>query len=173
MIELQNITKDFKVYTKYPGLAGAFKGLFSRKYTVKRAVDNMSFIIPDGEIVGYIGPNGAGKSTTIKMMTGILVPTGGTCVVNGLVPYVNRKMNAKNIGVVFGQRTQLWWDLPLSETYHVLKEIYEVSDDDYKERSFDRYLLRPINPLFHMCAENIMLMPDGVGELVTGIIITV
>lgn len=134
MIELQNVTKDFKVYTKYPGLSGAIKGLFSRKFTVKRAVNDISFTIPDGEIVGYIGANGAGKSTTIKIMSGILVPTSGKCAVNGIVPYEQRKLNAKNIGVVFGQRTQLWWDLPLSETYTVLKEIYEITDDDFTER---------------------------------------
>ncbi len=97
-------------------------------------MDDVSLAIQKGEIVGYIGSNGAGKSTTIKMMSGILTPTSGNCLVNGLEPYRNRKKNAKNIGVVFGQRTQLWWDLPLSETYTVLKEIYDVSDDDYQER---------------------------------------
>lgn len=142
MITLNNITKEFKVYKKHPGLSGAIKGLFSREHTIKRAVDNISFSIPEGEVIGYIGANGAGKSTTIKIMTGILVPTSGDCTVNGIVPYENRKLNAKNIGVVFGQRTQLWWDLPLSETYTVLKEIYEVSDSDYKERmAFFREML--------------------------------
>ena len=87
-------------------------------------------VIQDGEIVGYIGSNGAGKSTTIKMMTGILSPTYGKCLVNGIDPNKNRKENAKNIGVVFGQRTQLWWDLPLSESFTILKEIYNVSDED-------------------------------------------
>ncbi|HEX3022390.1 MAG TPA: ATP-binding cassette domain-containing protein, partial [Lachnospiraceae bacterium] len=87
-----------------------------------------------GEMVGYIGSNGAGKSTSIKMMTGIVTPTSGRCVVNGIVPYENREQNASNIGVVFGQRTQLWWDLPLSETFSVLKEIYNVSDADFTER---------------------------------------
>ena len=97
-------------------------------------MDNVSFAIKEGEMVGYIGSNGAGKSTTIKMMSGILTPTSGSCLVNGLEPYKERKKNAKNIGVVFGQRTQLWWDLPLGETYTVLKEIYEVSDQDFAER---------------------------------------
>jgi ABC-2 type transport system ATP-binding protein len=100
----------------------------------KLAVDDISFTIEEGEIVGYIGSNGAGKSTTIKMMTGILTPSKGQCLVNGVDPSRDRMTNAKNIGVVFGQRTQLWWDLPLSESYTILKEIYDVSDEDYAER---------------------------------------
>lgn len=134
MIEVNHICKEFISAKKYPGLKGALKGLFSREKTCKVAVDDISFRIGKGEIVGYIGSNGAGKSTTIKMMTGILTPTKGTCRVNGIEPYKNRKKNAKNIGVVFGQRTQLWWDLPLSESFTILKEIYDVSDEDYRER---------------------------------------
>lgn len=134
VIELSNVSKQF-VSTKHePGWRGAVKGLFTKEKVTKTAVDDVSLAIQKGEIVGYIGSNGAGKSTTIKMMSGILTPTSGNCLVNGLEPYRNRKKNAKNIGVVFGQRTQLWWDLPLSETYTVLKEIYDVSDDDYQER---------------------------------------
>jgi len=105
--------------------------LFKREYTTLNAVDNVSFAIEQGEIIGYIGSNGAGKSTTIKMMTGILTPTDGTILVDGRVPYENRIENAKNIGVVFGQKTQLWWDLPLGETYGILKEIYQVPDEMY------------------------------------------
>lgn len=134
MIHVENMTKEFVTTKKYPGFKGAVKGLFTREKVKKIAVDNVSFHIDKGEIVGYIGSNGAGKSTTIKMMTGILVPTKGSCTVNGLTPYEDRMENAKNIGVVFGQRTQLWWDLPLSETFEVLKEVYSVSDEDYKER---------------------------------------
>lgn len=134
MIEVKNICKDFVSPKKYPGLKGAIKGLFSSEKVVKKAVNDISFTIKDGEIVGYIGSNGAGKSTTIKMMTGILKPTRGQCIINGVDPSKKRKENAQNIGVVFGQRTQLWWDLPLSESYTILKEIYNVSDDDYKER---------------------------------------
>lgn len=134
MIEVSNIGKDFVSPKKYPGLKGAIKGLFSREKVVKRAVEDISFTIQDGEIVGYIGSNGAGKSTTIKMMTGILSPTYGKCLVNGIDPNKKRKENAQNIGVVFGQRTQLWWDLPLSESFTILKEIYNVSDEDYEER---------------------------------------
>ena len=134
MIELKNVSKEFVSPKKYPGLKGAIKGLFSNEKVRKVAVDDISFTIADGEIVGYIGSNGAGKSTTIKMMTGILNPTSGTCLVNGIDPSKNRKENAQKIGVVFGQRTQLWWDLPLSESFTILKEIYDVSDEDYKNQ---------------------------------------
>lgn len=134
MIQVEHIEKEFVSPKKYPGLKGAIKGLFSNEKVHKLAVDDISFTIDDGEIVGYIGSNGAGKSTTIKMMTGILTPTKGKCLIHGVDPNRERMVNAKNIGVVFGQRTQLWWDLPLSESYTILKEIYDVSDEDYRER---------------------------------------
>lgn len=155
MIEVKNITKEFISPKKYPGLKGAIKGLFSNEKEHKLAVDNLSFTIQEGEIVGYIGSNGAGKSTTIKMMTGILTPTRGVCLVNGVDPSHDRKKNAKNIGVVFGQRTQLWWDLPLSESFTILKEIYNVSDSAYQERmnflnhvlELDTFWTRPVRNL--------------------------
>ncbi|MFA9377919.1 MAG: ATP-binding cassette domain-containing protein [Lachnotalea sp.] len=134
MIEVSNLSKDFKTAKKYPGFKGTVRALFSNETMIKKAVTDVSFHIDKGEMVGYIGSNGAGKSTTIKMMTGILVPTQGECLVNGIEPYKNRTQNAKQIGVVFGQRTQLWWDLPLCETFTVLKEIYQVSDQDFKQR---------------------------------------
>lgn len=134
LIELNHVRKEFVTAKHYPGFKGAVRGLFSKETVTKTAVDDISFAIREGEMVGYIGSNGAGKSTTIKMMSGILTPTSGTCVVNGLEPYRERKKNARNIGVVFGQRTQLWWDLPLGETYTVLKEIYEVGGRDFAER---------------------------------------
>ena len=134
MIEVKNVSKEFVSPKKYPGLKGAIKGLFSNEKVSKIAVDDISFSIKKGEIVGYIGSNGAGKSTTIKMMTGILTPTRGECLVDGLNPSENRKENAQNIGVVFGQRTQLWWDLPLSESFTILKEIYDVSDEMYQSQ---------------------------------------
>lgn len=155
MIKVENITKEFKSNKKYPGFRGAIKSFFSTEYIIKRAVDDISFSIEDGEIVGYIGANGAGKSTTIKMMTGILTPTSGKITVDGLVPYEKRKENAKRIGVVFGQKTQLWWDLPLSETFTLLKEIYEVSNKDFNERmaflnstlSLEDFMLTPVRSL--------------------------
>lgn len=134
MIHINNLTKDFKKTIKDPGLIGSVKSLFNPKTEIVRAVDNISFEVEDGEMLGFIGPNGAGKSTTIKMMTGILTPTSGTCEINGFIPSKDRKKYVKRIGVVFGQRTQLWWDLPLRETYSVLKEIYEVPEDRFKKR---------------------------------------
>uniref|UniRef100_UPI002ED78A0D ABC transporter ATP-binding protein n=1 Tax=Proteiniclasticum sediminis TaxID=2804028 RepID=UPI002ED78A0D len=155
VIEVQNLTKSFRMNKKYPGFRGALKSFFSTEYTLKTAVDNISFTIQDGEIVGYIGANGAGKSTTIKMMTGILTPTSGEVRVNGVVPYEDRQKNARDIGVVFGQKTQLWWDLPLSETFTLLRDIYEVSPQDFEERmafldevlELKEFLLTPVRAL--------------------------
>lgn len=155
MIKVENLSKEFKSNKKYPGFKGAIKSFFSREYIIKKAVDNISFEIEDGEIVGYIGANGAGKFTTIKMMTGILSPSSGTISINGLIPYEDREKNAKDIGVVFGQRTQLWWDLPLSETFSLLKDIYDVNDKDYKERmeflnevlEINEFILSPVRTL--------------------------
>lgn len=132
IITLENITKEFKVLNRREGLKGTFLDLFSRNYNYIKAVDNISMEIMPGEIIGYLGPNGAGKSTTIKMMTGILEPTSGKITVNGRIPYINRVKNAENIGVVFGQRTQLWWALPAIESFKILKEIYRINDTVYK-----------------------------------------
>lgn len=155
MIKVENLSKEFKISKKYPGFKGALRSFFSTEYTIKKAVDDISFEINDGEIVGYIGANGAGKSTTIKMMTGILTPSSGRIIVDGVVPYENREKNAKNIGVVFGQKTQLWWDLPVSETFLLLKDIYGVSDEEYEERmnyfkeilGLDEFFLSPVRTL--------------------------
>ena len=155
MIRVENLTKEFKINKKYPGFKGAIKSFFSTEHITKRAVDDISFEINDGEIVGYIGANGAGKSTTIKMMTGILTPTSGKVTVNGITPYENREKNAKNIGVVFGQKTQLWWDLPISETFSLLKDIYDISDNDFEERmnffkkvlGLEEFFLNPVRTL--------------------------
>ena len=157
VIELKNVRKELVSTKHYPGFKGAVKGLFTKEKETKVAVDDVSFSIREGEMVGYIGSNGAGKSTTIKMMSGILTPTGGTCLVNGIEPYKNRKVNAKNIGVVFGQRTQLWWDLPLSETYTVLKEIYEVSDEDFKERMNFFYEVLELKDFIHSSVRTLSL----------------
>lgn len=141
MIEVNNLRKEFTTYKTQAGFKGAVKSLFNREVQTKVAVEDVSFNVGKGEIIGYLGPNGAGKSTTIKMITGILSPSSGKCLINGIVPYENRKENAKQIGVVFGQRTQLWWDLPLTETFSILKKIYKVDDREFKTR-FD--LLREI-----------------------------
>lgn len=134
MIEVKDLTKEFKKPIRKEGVIGMFTTLFSRKYETKVAVDHINFTINDGEIVGYIGSNGAGKSTSIKMMCGILTPSSGSVYIDGIEPNKKRKTVASKIGVVFGQKTQLWWDIPLIESFKVLKEVYQVSDSDYKER---------------------------------------
>ncbi len=132
-IVMNGIVKEFKVLNRREGLKGSLMDLFSRDYRTVTAVDNISVEIPRGQIVGYLGPNGAGKSTTIKMMTGVLEPTAGTILVNGVVPYKNRAKNSQDIGVVFGQRSQLWWALPLIESLKLLKDIYQIPDEQYHE----------------------------------------
>ena len=148
-IVMKNVVKEFKVLNRHEGLKGSIKDLFSRDYKTVTAVDNISVNIKEGEIVGYLGPNGAGKSTTIKMMTGVLEPTRGEIFVNGNVPYKNRTRNAENIGVVFGQRSQLWWSLPLIESFKLLKEIYMIPTSDY-DRMLELYReLADIESLLH------------------------
>lgn len=149
IIEIKNISKEFKVLNRHEGLKGSFKDLFSRDYKIVHAVDNISMCISQGEIVGYLGPNGAGKSTTIKMMTGVLEPTSGEILVNGNVPYRDRVKNAQDIGVVFGQRSQLWWSLPLVESFKLLKDIYQIPDDNYNSIMKLYKSLVDIEPLLH------------------------
>ena len=149
VIELKNITKEFKVLNHREGLKGSIRDLFSRDYKIVKAVDNVSLNVKQGEIVGYLGPNGAGKSTTIKMMTGVLEPSEGELLINGRIPYKDRSKNAHDIGVVFGQRSQLWWSLPLIESYKLLKDIYMISDKDYKEIMDFYESIIDIKPLLH------------------------
>lgn len=134
MIELENVTKTYKVSKRDAGIKNAFKSYFKREYTEVKALENISFKINEGEMVGYIGPNGAGKSTTIKIMCGILTPDSGNCIVNGMVPYKDRKEYVKNIGVVFGNRSGLWWDVPVEDSFELLKEIYNIPDEKYKKQ---------------------------------------
>ena len=155
MIYVDNLRKEFKKVIKEPGLKGSVKSLFSPKKEIITAVDSVSFDVDRGEILGFIGPNGAGKSTVIKMLTGILTPTSGMCRINGKIPQEDRKNYVREIGVVFGQRTQLWWDLALRETYAVLKEIYEVPDEQYHKRmaflnevlELDDFITSPVRTL--------------------------
>jgi ABC-type uncharacterized transport system, ATPase component len=156
-IEIKNISKEFKVLNHREGLKGSIMDLFSRDYKTVTAVDNISIKIPSGQIVGYLGPNGAGKSTTIKMMTGVLEPTRGDITVNGCVPYKNRTKNAENIGVVFGQRSQLWWALPLIESFNLLKDIYLIPDKDFKEMMELYRSLVDIEPLLHKTVRQMSL----------------
>ncbi|WP_099204721.1 ABC transporter ATP-binding protein [Scatolibacter rhodanostii] len=131
-ISVKNVSKTFKIAKSKPGILGSLSSLFHREYEYKEAVKNISFELEKGEIVGYIGPNGAGKSTTIKMLSGILTPTAGSIEVNGIIPYNERKRNAARIGVVFGQRSQLYWDLPIEDTFEVYKKMYKIDDNTYK-----------------------------------------
>ncbi len=149
IIQIKHVVKEFKVLNRHEGLKGSLKDLFSRDYKIVRAVDDVTMDIGQGEIVGYLGPNGAGKSTTIKMMTGVLKPTSGEIRVNGVIPYDNRAAGAQEIGVVFGQRTQLWWALPLVESFKILKDIYRISDSDYDDMIELFRSLVDIEPLLH------------------------
>lgn len=132
IVETRDLRKVFRTRKRSQGTLGALRSFFSRGYDERVAVDDVTFSLEPGELVGYIGPNGAGKSTTIKMLTGILVPTSGEVRVAGLVPWKHRKENARNIGVIFGQRSQLYWDLPLVESFELLRAIYGVPQDQYR-----------------------------------------
>ncbi len=155
IIRADRLTKTFRTRRRKDGVIGTLTSLFSREYDDKVAVRDVSFELAAGELVGYIGPNGAGKSTTIKMLTGILVPSSGTCAVNGIVPWQDRAANGRQIGVVFGQRTQLYWDLPLRESYQLLRAIYGIPDEIYERnmREFtallglDEFIRTPVRQL--------------------------
>lgn len=142
LIEAENVNKTFRVYQQGEGILGYLKSFVSRDYDEIHAVKDLDLEIESGEMVGYIGANGAGKSTTVKMLTGIMKPSSGRIEVDGRNPNRERKKNAMGIGVVFGQKTQLWWDLPVKESFRLLKEIYEVEDEDYHDRldEFDEVL---------------------------------
>ena len=133
IITVEHLSKHFKVYKRRTGFWGNLSSTVSRQHDIVKAVDDVNFSLERGELVGYIGANGAGKSTTIKMLTGILVPTSGHIDVMGLTPYRQRKENTRRIGVVFGQRTQLWWDLPVIDSFELLKHIYEIPQNLYKQ----------------------------------------
>ena len=138
IIRVDRLVKTFRSPKRHSGRLGSLRTLFTREYVETPAVDGISFTVEPGELIGYIGPNGAGKSTTIKMLTGILVPTSGEIQVAGLVPWRRREENALNIGVVFGQRSQLWWDLPLIESFDLVAKMYRVAPDRYR-RNLDRF----------------------------------
>ena len=133
MIKVDNLSKYFKVSQPGKGISDKVKNLFIPQYKVIKAVDDISFHIKKGEIIGYLGPNGAGKSTTIKLLTGVLFPTAGSIKVNGITPYKNRKENAYQVGVVYGQRSQLWWDLPLIDSFEILEAMYKIPESQYKD----------------------------------------
>jgi len=142
LIKAENLSKNFRIYQRGDGIKRYLKSFIKREYEEVEAVQDLDLEIEEGEMIGYIGSNGAGKSTTVKMLTGILEPSSGKIEVNGRNPHKQRKKNAMDIGVVFGQKTQLWWDLPVRESFKLLKEIYEVNKEDYEERidEFDEVL---------------------------------
>ncbi len=146
-ILVENLVKTFQVAERQPGMFGAIKGLAHRRVRTVRALDGVSFTIEPGELVGYIGPNGAGKSTTVKVLAGILVPDSGRVEVLGRVPWKERIANVRRIGVVFGQRTQLWWDLPVIESFDLLKDVYSVPEADYVRSRDEMIDLLDLNPL--------------------------
>jgi len=149
LIEVRDLVKEFRVFDRREGVSGAVKDLFHRRYRQLRAVDGVSFDVDQGEIVGYIGPNGAGKSTTVKMLTGILVPTSGRLQVAGFAPHRDRRVFTRSIGVVFGQRTQLWWDIAVIESFRLLAKIYGVERTRFEERLLQLDEILALKDLLH------------------------
>lgn len=144
---VENLCKTFRVAERQAGMWGALRGIAQRRYRDVIALDNLSFTLDAGELVGYIGPNGAGKSTTVKTLSGILVPDGGRCEVLGFVPWRDRRAYVGQIGVVFGQRTQLWWDLPVIESFDLLRDIYRVPESEYARTRDELIALLTLEPL--------------------------
>jgi len=157
MIELKNINKTFKITKRNAGLHEAVKALFRKEYTYIHALSNVSFTIKDGEMVGYIGPNGAGKSSTIKIMSGILTPDSGECIINGRIPWKDRIAHVREIGVVFGQRSQLWWDVPVADSFELIKEIYKVDDTTFRKNLSELTELLDIGEIIRTPARQLSL----------------
>jgi len=157
MIELQNICKQYRITKREPGLSNAFKALLKRDYTTVDALRDISFSIKDGEMVGYIGPNGAGKSTTIKIMCGVLTPDSGTCSINGRTPWKDRKEHVRHIGVVFGQRSQLWWDVPVLDSFVLLRDLYGMEESIYRRNLDELTALLNLSELLQTPTRNLSL----------------
>ena len=155
LIEANHLCKEFKIYKRNSGAKETIKSLFHREYDIKKAVEDISFSVERGELVGYIGPNGAGKSTTIKMLSGILFPSSGEVLVDGIKPYENRKANAAKIGIVFGQRSQLFWDLPMVDGFELYQKMYKMEEKRFQENvayyteilDMKEFINRPIRQL--------------------------
>jgi len=156
-IVVENLVKTFRVAERKPGLLGALAGVVHRRYRTVRALDGIGFAIEPGELVGYIGPNGAGKSTTVKSLAGILVPDSGRCEVMGRVPWKQRVDNVREMGVVFGQRTQLWWDLPVIESFELLRDIYRVDGKAYRANLDQLVALLDLPPLLDVPVRQLSL----------------
>ncbi len=151
MITMKHICKSYRVAKRNAGMKEACKALFRREMEVIQALSDVSFTIQDGEMVGYIGPNGAGKSSTIKILSGILTPESGSCLVDGRIPWKNRTEHVRQIGVVFGQRSQLWWDVPVIDSFELLKDIYAISPNVYQNN------LEELTELLHL--QELLKMP--------------
>lgn len=157
MIQLDHINKTFRVARRGGGYRAALKSLFRREYTAVQALRDVSFTIGDGEMVGYIGPNGAGKSSTIKIMSGVLNPDSGSCVIDGLIPWKDRRAHVRNIGVVFGQRSQLWWDVPVIDSFELIRDIYRVEPAAYRRNLDDLNDLLELSDLLRTPARQLSL----------------
>jgi ABC-2 type transport system ATP-binding protein len=157
MITLRNINKTFRVFKRQAGLGRAVKALFSREYELVRALSDVSFTIGDGEMVGYIGPNGAGKSTTIKIMCGVLTPDSGACCIDGRVPWRERVAHVREIGVVFGQRSQLWWDVPIIDSFELIRDIYQADKKAYRNNLAELTEMLDLGELLKTPARNLSL----------------
>ena len=156
-IVVEDLVKTFRIAERSPGIWGALRGIAHRRYRTVSALDGVSFEIEPGELVGYIGPNGAGKSTTVKVISGILVPDSGRCEILGRVPWRDRVAHVRNIGVVFGQRTQLWWDLPVVESFELLREIYRVPATDYATTLDELVQIMDLGPLMDVPVRQLSL----------------
>ena len=156
-IVVEDLVKTFRIAERSPGIWGALRGIAHRRYRTVSALDGVSFEIEPGELVGYIGPNGAGKSTTVKVISGILVPDSGRCEILGRVPWRDRVAHVRNIGVVFGQRTQLWWDLPVVESFELLREIYRVPANDYATTLDELVQIMDLGPLMDVPVRQLSL----------------
>lgn len=156
-IVVENLTKTFRLAEREAGVWGAVRGLARRRYRAVQALDGISFAMEPGELVGYIGPNGAGKSTTVKVLSGILVPDSGRCTVAGRVPWAERIPHVRQIGVVFGQRTQLWWDLPVCESFDLLRDIYRVPAKEYAVTREELVVLLDLGPLLDVPVRQLSL----------------
>lgn len=170
LILVENLSKSFRIAKRDPGLWGAVRGVVRRRYHTIAALDGVSFTIPRGELVGYIGPNGAGKSTTIKILSGILVPDAGRCEVLGRTPWRQRTAIVRKIGVVFGQRTQLWWDLPVLDSFELLRDIYNVPQSDYENTLEELITLLELQPLLEVPVRQLSLGQRMRCELVAALL---
>ncbi len=171
-ISVQKLSKHFKIHKKQPGLTGSVKALFSREYRTIEAVNDINFEIAQGELVGFIGPNGAGKTTTLKMLSGLLYPTGGEAKVLGYTPHERKNDFLKQISLVMGQKNQLWWDLPAIETFNLNKEIYEIQDDVYKNVLDELVEMLDVKDVIHQQVRKLSLGQRMKCELIASLIHT-